>query len=175
MDAIIRFTPLEWLVKMRPKRWQGYFDTTTVSCNHPIAIYAQTKRFPFVWDILTRKTESVCLSGEACFLTRGRCRDAREKEGYIFKPAYGRVGEKIGIPEACSGEEYRELLAEVKRSPKKFLAQKRFQSRPLEGKNGEAFHLCLGSYTVDGAHAPATTPGSAERPGSIPERRICRF
>ena len=82
-----------------------------------------------------------------------KLRDAREKEGYIFKPAYGRVGEKIGIPEACSGEEYRELLAEVKRSPKKFLAQKRFQSRPLEGKNGEAFHLCLGSYTVDGAHA----------------------
>lgn len=152
VDAIIRFTPLEWLVKMRPKRWQGYFDTTTVSCNHPIAIYAQTKRFPFVWDILEKNGISMSVWRSLLPDTR-EVRDAREKEGYIFKPAYGRVGEKIGIPEACSGEEYRELLAEVKRSPKKFLAQKRFQSRPLEGKNGEAFHLCLGSYTVDGAHA----------------------
>ncbi|MBR3599669.1 MAG: glutathionylspermidine synthase family protein [Lachnospiraceae bacterium] len=43
LDAIFRFTPLEWFKDIKPKRWQGYFDTETVSCNHPVAIYAQTR------------------------------------------------------------------------------------------------------------------------------------
>jgi hypothetical protein len=33
------------------------------------------------------------------------------------------------------------------------LAQKKFHSLPLLGENGEEFHVCLGSYTVEGAHA----------------------
>ena len=44
-------------------------------------------------------------------------------------------------------------MTEVKRHPKKYLAQKQFHSMPLTGENGEAFHVCLGSYTVDGGHA----------------------
>ena len=38
LNAIFRFTPIEWLVDIKPQRWQGYFDTTTVSCNHPVAV-----------------------------------------------------------------------------------------------------------------------------------------
>ena len=52
VDGIVRFTPLEWVKDIKPKTWSGYFDTKTPSCNHPIAIFAQTKRFPFVWDQL---------------------------------------------------------------------------------------------------------------------------
>ena len=33
---------------------KNYFDTITTSCNHPIAIFAQTKRFPLVWDCLEK-------------------------------------------------------------------------------------------------------------------------
>ena len=80
-------------------------------------------------------------------------KDAKGKEGYIYKPACGRVGEKISIKEACKVEEYRKILADVKRHPKKYLAQKRFNSKPLDGENGEKVHVCLGSYTVDGKHA----------------------
>ena len=74
---------------------------------------------------------------------------AKGKEGYIYKPACGRVGEKISIKE----EEYKRIIADVKRHPKKYLAQKRFDSKPLTGENGERFHVCLGSYTVNGGHA----------------------
>lgn len=59
LDVIFRFTPLEWLTDIKPKRWQGYFDTTTVSCNHPVAMYAQTKRFPLIWDELERRGVSL--------------------------------------------------------------------------------------------------------------------
>lgn len=152
LDAIIRFTPLEWLTEMKPKRWQGYFDTTTVSCNHPVAIYAQTKRFPLVWDVLEQNGIAMSTWRELLPDTL-EVQAAKGKEGYIYKPACGRVGEKISIKEACVGDEYKKILADVRRHPKKYLAQKRFTSRPLVGENNEEFHVCIGSYAVDGKHA----------------------
>lgn len=152
IDAIFRFTPLEWLTEIKPKRWQGYFDTVTVSCNHPIAIFAQTKRFPLVWDAIEQKGISMSAWRELLPDTL-EVKDAKGKEGYIYKPACGRVGEKISIKEACRNDEYKKIITDVKKHPKKYLAQKRFNSKPLEGENGENFHVCLGSYTVDGKHA----------------------
>lgn len=152
IDAIVRFTPLEWLTEMKPKRWQGYFDTTTVSCNHPIAIFAQTKRFPLVWDALEQHGISMCTWRELLPETV-EVKDARDREGFIYKPACGRVGEKISIKEACRGDEYQKILADVKLHPKKYLAQQRFYSKPLIGEHRDEFHVCVGSYTVDGRHA----------------------
>jgi len=152
VDAIFRFTPLEWLTEIKPKRWQGYFDTTTVSCNHPIAMYAQTKRFPLVWEVLEQRGIDMATWKELLPETI-EVKAAKGREGFIYKPACGRVGEKIGIQEACIGDEYKKILAEVKAHPKRFLAQKKFHSRPVIGEKGEEYHVCLGSYTVDGKHA----------------------
>ena len=41
----------------------------------------------------------------------------------------------------------------VKWKPKQYIAQKKFVSKPLIGEDGKEYHVCLGSYTVDGAHA----------------------
>ncbi len=152
VDAIFRFTPLEWLTEIKPKRWQGYFDTITVSCNHPVAMYAQTKRFPLVWKTLEQNGLCVDTWRELLPDTL-EVKDAKGKEGYIYKPACGRVGEKISIKEACSKKEYSDILKEVKRHPKEYLAQKQFFGKPLIGKDGEEYHVCLGSYCVDGRHA----------------------
>ena len=152
LDGIFRFTPLEWLTDIKPKRWQGYFDTVTVSCNHPVAMYVQTKRFPLIWDAMEEKGISL-ETWRQLLPDTIEVKDAKGKEGYIFKPACGRVGEKISIEEACRGDEYKKILNDVKKHPKKYLAQKKFHSLPLLGENGEEFHVCLGSYTVEGAHA----------------------
>ena len=152
VDAIIRFSPLEWVSDMKPKHWEGYFDTSTCSCNHPIAIFAQTKRFPFVWDALEENGISMS-TWRALLPDTIEVKDAKGKEGYIYKPVYGRVGEMISIREACDDDEYKKIMMEVKLLPKTFLAQKKFISQPIEGANGEAYHVCVGSYTVDGGHA----------------------
>jgi glutathionylspermidine synthase len=172
LDGIFRFTPLEWLTDIKPKRWQGYFDTITASCNHPIAMYAQTKRFPLIWDALEKQGVSLTTWRELLPDTL-EVKDAKGKEGYIYKPACGRVGEKISIKEACRGDEYKKILADVKKHPKKYLAQKKFHSLPLLGENGEEFHVCLGSYTVEGAHAGyyariSTTPRIDSNAADIP-------
>ena len=152
VDGIFRFTPLEWLVGIKPKRWQGYFDTTTPSCNHPIAIFAQTKRFPFVWDALEEFGADLTYWRKLLPETL-EVKNAANKNGFIFKPVYGRVGEGIGIKEACKDDEYEKIMKDVKKHPKRFLAQKRFVSKPLISEEGERFHVCLGSYTVEGKAA----------------------
>lgn len=152
LDGIFRFTPLEWLKDIKPKRWQGYFSTITPSCNHPIAIFAQTKRFPLIWDELEKRGLNLSTWRELLPETI-EVKEAKNKEGYIFKPACGRVGEKISIKEACRDNEYNEILKEVKKYPKEFLAQKKFNSKPIVAQTGEEFHVCLGSYTVNGKHA----------------------
>ena len=148
IDAILRFTPLEWLIEMKPKHWQGYFDTITPSCNHPIAIFAQTKRFPLVWDTL-EKYGIQFPTWRSLLPYTCEVKDAKNKEKFIYKPAYGRVGENISIKEACRDGEYEKIMKDVKRHPKDYLAQKRFNSKPLISEDGKSFHVCLGSYSVD--------------------------
>ena len=152
LDGIIRFTPIEWLIQMKPRRWDGYFDTITPSCNHPIAIFAQTKRFPLIWNQL--ENEGIDLNTWKSLLPETiEVRKLNKREGFIFKPAYGRVGEKISIEEACKDDEYKKILKDVRRHPKQYLAQKKFISKPLIADNGEKFHVCVGSYTVENEHA----------------------
>ncbi len=150
LDGIFRFTPLEWFPDIKPKHWQGYFETEAVSCNHPIAIFAQTKRFPLIWDTL--KGYDIKMSTWRRLLPETReARDAFGDDNYIFKPAYGRVGEGISIREAIDIKEYEKILRDVKRHPSRYVAQKKFTSRALEGMDGRQYHVCLGSYAIDGA------------------------
>lgn len=152
LDMVYRYTPLEWMIEMRRKYYKDYYGSTVPTCNHPIAIYAQTKRFPLVWDELEKHGISMSTWRELLPETL-EVKDAKGKEGYIYKPACGRVGDGISIKEACVDDEYKKILKDVKWHPKKYLAQKKFIAKPLETEDGEQFHVCLGCYTVDGTHA----------------------
>ncbi len=152
IDMIIRFTPLEWLIQMKPRRWDGYFDTITKSCNHPISIYAQSKRFPFVWKDLEKAGISM-ETWKSLLPETLEVKKIGSREGFIYKPIYGRVGERISIKEACKGDEYIKILKDVKKHPKQYLAQKKFQSMPIKSEDKEEYHICLGSYTIEGKHA----------------------
>ena len=152
IDLIFRFTPLEWLIQMKPRRWDGYFNTTTMSCNHPISIYSQSKRFPFVWDDLEKA--GINMQTWKNLLPKTiEVKDLKSQNDFIFKPVYGRVGEKISIKEACKGDEYFKILQDVKKHPKAYIAQKKFISKPLKCDDDTEYHICLGSYTIEGKHS----------------------
>lgn len=152
IDCIFRFTPLEWLKDIKPRTWGGYFNTVTPSCNHPIAIFAQTKRFPLIWDELEKNNIKLD-TWRKLLPDTIEVDQAKGKDGYIFKPACGRVGEKISIKEACMDDEYELILKDIKKHKKEYLAQKKFISKPIISPEGKEYHVCLGSYTVDGKHA----------------------
>ena len=44
-------------------------------------------------------------------------------------------------------------MKDVKKHPKRYVSQKRFNSRALIGDDGESFHVCLGSFCVNGKAA----------------------
>lgn len=152
IDLIFRFTSLEWLIKMHPRKRNGYFNCLNLICNHPIAIYAQSKRFPFVWNDLEKAGISMD-TWRSLLPETLAVKDLGNKEGFIYKPVYGKAGEKISIKEACKGDEYQKIIKDVKRHPKKYLAQKRFESFPLKAEDGKEYHVCLGAYTIEREHA----------------------
>jgi glutathionylspermidine synthase len=148
LDGIVRFFPLEWLTNLSRKvNWRGFFDTETPSCNHPIAIFAQSKRLPLVWGEL----------GLDLPAWRSLLPETREPKNpgadFIWKPALGRVGEGISIAEAATPKELRQIRRAVRWHPGDWIAQRRFQSAPVACGDSESFHLCVGVFTVDGKAA----------------------
>jgi len=142
---------LEWLVNLpKGSNWDGYYDTKTTSCNHPVSIFAQSKRLPLVWDklgipILTWKKLLPATVDPRLI--------AKEDEDFIFKPALGRVGEDISIKGTMSEKELENIYKSVRRHPKDWVAQHLFKSKPLLTDDGESFHLCIGVFTVNGKGA----------------------
>ena len=152
LDAIIRFNPMEWVVDIKPIKWRGYFDTVTTSCNHPIAVLAQTKRFPFIWDTL--EAQGITLPTWRALLPETiPAKELKDQPGFIYKPVCGRVGEGIAIEEACREDEYQKIIKDVKKHPGSYIAQKKFTSQALMDEHGVPHHVCLGAYYVHGKAA----------------------
>ena len=70
---------------MKPRRWDGYFSSLTKSCNHPISIYAQSKRFPFVWDDLEKAGINM-KTWRSLLPETFEVKNTILKDGYIYKP-----------------------------------------------------------------------------------------
>jgi len=151
IDGIVRFFPLEWLVNLPANSdWQGYYDCETPSCNHPIAIFAQSKRLPLIWDKLDMEIQAwKRLLPETVDPKSVMPRNA----DWIYKPALGRVGEGITIDEAVPEKELKLIEKAVRNKPKDWVAQRKFKSLPLTTDEGESYHLCVGVFTVNGKAA----------------------
>ena len=45
------------------------------------------------------------------------------------------------------------IIKDAKKHPKNYVVQKKFFSKPIKSADGKEYHICLGSYTVDGKQA----------------------
>ena len=151
IDAIMRFYPAEWLPALPARsHWPEYFATPTLSCNPPSAVLTQSKRLPLLWDRL----------GVPVPTWRGllpETRDPRDApwhrdDAWLVKPAFGRVGEDIAWRGGVPRKTWRRTLFRACASPRHWVAQRRFASRPLTTLAGPR-HLCIGVFTVNGRAA----------------------
>jgi len=148
VDGIIRFFPLEWLANLsRRTGWDGYFHCAAPCMNHPAAMLTQSKRLPLVWDALG--VDVPCWKE----LLPHTVEPGAATDGYIYKPAFGRVGAGVSVPGVVNDAE----LVKIKRSARKYnrawAAQRLFDSAPVMSPDGAAHHVCIGVFTVDGACA----------------------
>lgn len=150
VGGMVRFYPLEWLVNLpRAARWQGYYDGQTPACNHPIAILAQSKRLPLIWDAL-----GVAHPAWSALLPETKDpKLVKPQPGWLYKPALGRVGEGISIKGGMPEKERLKIERTARRHPQYWVAQRQFDSKPLIAPDGVPYHLCAGVFTVDGKSA----------------------
>jgi len=148
VHGVIRFFPVEWL-PLLPRRsdWRGYFRHTVPSSNHATAILTQSKRLPLVWERLGLAAPTW---RQLLPETRDpRQADWRHDREWILKPALGRVGEAVTIPEVTPPREWRQISWAARLGPRDWIAQRRFHSRPLPTPLGDR-HLVVGVFTVNG-------------------------
>jgi glutathionylspermidine synthase len=148
VDAVVRFFPAEWMTQLPANSgWRGYFDARTVQCNPPQALLSQSKRLPLVW-------EKLGVAVPAWRAALPETRDPREApwrtdEGWLLKPAFGRVGEDIAWRSDAKPKDWRRIARSATIWPRHWVAQRRFVSRALASGAGPR-HLCVGVFVVDG-------------------------
>ena len=146
-DFIFRFFPTEWLPAL-PRRcawWHLLGSSQTPLCNPASAIISQSKRFPLVWDEL-----SLDLPTWRSLLPR-TCDPRRANFGAdqrVLKPVFGRVGDMIKIQGVTPAKEARHIDRAVRRHPRAWVAQQRFEAVPLSSPGGDVYP-CIGIYTLD--------------------------
>lgn len=151
VDGIVRFFPLEWFETLpRSCSRKGYFDCDIPCCNHPTAMLTQSKRLPLIWDSLNTDIKSwralLPETKEPKAIKKGQ-------EGWIYKPAFGRVGGGISIKGTMPEKERLKTEKAARRQKKLWIAQRMFNSIPVEAADGKKYHICLGVFTVDGEAA----------------------
>jgi len=154
IDFLYRFFPTEWLPNL-PKacKWENIFGSVQIpQCNPTVALITQAKRFPLVWDALeTQLPTWRSLLPET--------RDPRQvnnlkDKSWVFKPALGRMGERIGIWGVTETESWLKIQRNVQQHPEKWVAQRQFKPIPLLTVDGYLYP-CIGVYTINGLAAGA--------------------
>jgi glutathionylspermidine synthase len=157
IDGIIRFFPLEWLVSLPKKSgdWRGYYNCETPSCNHPAAVFAQSKRLPLIWDGLG---VDIPFWKKLLPETKDPKKHKIIDSDWLYKPALGRVGEGIlmrdmpvpaplGIKNKKPAK-FEKIEKYIRRYSENWIMQRKFISRPLQN-----YHLCIGVFTVNAKRA----------------------
>ena len=131
--------------------------------NPATAVLTQSKRFPLTWDSLRARLPT----------WRARLPETRDPrdapwerdEGWVLKPALGRVGEDVLIQGVINDAEWRQVARHVRPRPGQWVAQRRFASSPFEASR--PLHACVGVYTVNGRTAGAYGRLAFEAPDSM--------
>ena len=144
-DAIVRFYPAEWLPNCERRcGWTRFFrGGRTPASNPATALLTQSKRFPLVWSELRTPLDE----------WRRRLPETRDPRdvpwerdaSWVVKPAFGRVGEDVGIREARTEKEWAVIAKAARKHAPGWVAQRTFGAEPVDGE-----YPCLGVFTVGG-------------------------
>jgi glutathionylspermidine synthase len=154
IDLLVRFFPGEWLPNLRRRSgWTYFFSRGRTPVSNPAtALLTQTKRFPLVWDALqTPMATWRRLLPATCDPRRVAWRGSSD---WVLKPSLGRVGEDICLPGVTPARLRRQIERQVRWFPSGWVAQRRFNTLPLQTPSGPMYP-CLGVFTIGDSVAGA--------------------
>ncbi len=152
--AIVKFYQAEWLARLPEScGWKNFFRGGKTPVTSPAsAVISESKRFPLVWDKLSRSMPTWrALLPET--------RDPRDTpwprdDAWLVKTAFCNTGDTVSIRELMRPADWLRTRLAVRLSPNRWVAQCRFESVPVATPNGLQ-HVCVGVYTVNGRAAGA--------------------
>jgi glutathionylspermidine synthase len=142
LGALFRFYQGEWLSSLPSRAFRPLLcESETPVVNPPASIALESKRFPLVWDDLGLLVPT----WRRLLPETVEPRKARGRE-WLFKGAFSNNGDAIGNSRALARAAFL--------SPRSYVAQRRFESPPIDTPVGPMF-ACIGVYVIDGAVAGA--------------------
>jgi len=154
VDAVLRFYQVEWIADLPCRSaWMPLFRGGVTPVSNPGCVaFTESKRLPLVGSEVDASTATWrAVLPEA--------RDPREARGllggdWVLKPAFGNTGDHVAVRDHLSKAAWIGRVLTALAEPRRWVAQRRFHSTPLESPRGP-IHACIGVYVVDGRVAGA--------------------
>jgi hypothetical protein len=151
LDVILRFFQGEWLCRLRNKCWRPLVcGGRTPVCNPGVALLAESKRFPLIWDDL--KTPLPTWRALLPETRDPRNAPWRSDPGWLLKGAFGNNGDEVVDRQYNTRRDWRKTAIAVMCWPRSWAAQCRFECPSIMTSDGPRYP-CLGVYTVNGQFA----------------------
>jgi glutathionylspermidine synthase len=148
LPALLRFFPVEWLPNLPGRTWKAFFEnTTTLQVNPGRAALSQSKRFPIIWPYLHSE-----VSVWQELLPPTQPWQENLGDDWVCKPAFGRVGDGIGLCGVTSDSDWKLIRKARRRRPEEWIAQRRFCPIACETPAGPLYP-CISVYVIDGRAA----------------------
>lgn len=149
VDALVRFYQGEWLARL-PGRcaWQNFFrGAKTPIANPGVAVISESKRFPLIWPQLETKLN-------AWRRLLPETRDPREvnwskDDSWVLKTSMCNTGDEVVLRPMANERQWKRIAREVRWVPGRWVAQRRFETQPVDTPVGRMFP-CVGVYTLNG-------------------------
>jgi len=148
LDGIVRFYQAEWLARHRPiDGWAPLFGGGRTPATNPYShVFIESKRLPVIWDRLAAKP---CRWRQVAPEAKDPSGfDLRVCSDWIVKQAYSNTGEGVFSFDTLGERRWKSLAANISRSHRAWVLQRRFQTIALESEIGPVYP-CLGVFTVN--------------------------
>lgn len=149
LDAIVRFYQAEWMATLRCRdAWLPLLAGARTPVTNPgSAALTESKRLGAIWAELDAPSAAW---GATVPETRDpRAAPALLRGDWVLKPAFGNTGDDVALRDTMSRSAWAMRVAEALATPRRWAAQRRFESVPVDSPLGP-MHACVGVYVVDG-------------------------
>lgn len=159
VDALFRYYPADWIPGLPdPETWQRVADE--LPCMNPLtAVVAESKRFHAVPAEhalgLSHATRAVLQRDftRSCYpRPERRAGWLEEREDWVLKRAYGRMGDGIRVGAGMSVPAWEAALDAALQAPEDYVLQEHFDPAPMWFSHGMGYPV-VGVFLVDGEFA----------------------
>ncbi|WP_446742483.1 glutathionylspermidine synthase family protein [Silvibacterium acidisoli] len=155
IDILVRFYQVEWLTQLPVwTGWKGMFHggNDTLVLNPVVSAISESKRLPLCWPYVSERASAfrdllpeTCEPANIVGMTR---------EDWVLKAAYSNTGDDVHLGASKTAYEWSNLLGNAVRQPRRWVAQRRFDTSELCSKGG-LVKPCVGVYVINGCAAGA--------------------